>query len=195
MKKFLFINSCIRGADKSRTYSLCNIFINKIKQSCNDISFSAVDVSDKRLKPLTGEDIDKRDGLIMEGKLDDELFYFAKQFADAGYILIGAPYWDLSFPSQLKVYIENIMVSSVTFTCTENGYRGLCRAEKLIYICTAGGYFKDGVNSGYEYIRSIAQMLGINECTSVSAQGLDIQGTDVEKQLAKAAEQIKKLEL
>ena len=84
-----------------------------------------------------------------------------------------------------KAYIEQIMVNTITFTYEENRPRGLCRAERLVYVTTAGGYVGDN-DFGYTYIRAIGEMLGIPRCVRVCAEGLDIQGNDGEALLAEA---------
>ena len=67
--------------------------------------------------------------------------YEARLFADADLVVVGAPYWDLSFPALLKIYIENIMVLGVTFIYGERGQViPLGRAGRMFYISTAGGY-------------------------------------------------------
>lgn len=66
------------------------------------------------------------------------MFDIGKDFAEADEIVIGAPYWDLSFPAALKIYIEHAAVMGVTFHYTEEGRcEGLCRAKHLTYITTA----------------------------------------------------------
>lgn len=43
------------------------------------------------------------------------MFKYAHEFANADLIVIAAPFWDLSIPALLKVYIENIAVDGITF--------------------------------------------------------------------------------
>lgn len=99
-------------------------------------------------------------------------------------MVVGAPYWDLGFPAALKVYLEWACTLGITFGYTQAGeQRGLCRAERLIYITTAGGPLEDR-NFGYEYVRGVAGMLGIINTHCVAAQGLDIRGNDPEAHFA-----------
>ena len=56
------------------------------------------------------------------------MFCYARQFAAADRIVIAAPLWDLSFPAQLKVYLENIYVTGIVTKYSEAGEPvGLCR--------------------------------------------------------------------
>ena len=84
------------------------------------------------------------------------MFRYARQFAAADRIAIAAPLWDLSFPAQLKVYLENIYVTGIVTKYSEAGEPvGLCRASEFYYVTTSGGPF-DG-RFGYDYWKTIAQ--------------------------------------
>ena len=70
-------------------------------------------------------------------------------------IVIGAPFWDLSFPAALKLYFENVTVSGITFEYSEKGRPvGKCNAKKLYYITTSGGYIGNN-NFGVDYVKEI----------------------------------------
>ena len=126
--------------------------------------------------------------LLARKDYGNEMFRYARQFAAADTIVVAAPLWDLSFPSQLKVYIENIYVTGVVTRYDESGQPvGLCRGEKLYYVSTSGGPF-DG-RYGYEYLKSIAtECFGIPSVQLVTAEGLDIWGNDPEAILQRAIE-------
>ena len=99
--------------------------------------------------------------------------------------MIAAPYWALSFPAQLKIYIENIYATGIV---TRYGADGrpevMCRAEELIYVTTSGGPF-DG-RFGYGYVKALAEdYFGIPATRLLLAEGLDIQGNDPEAILQK----------
>ncbi|MDD5952843.1 MAG: NAD(P)H-dependent oxidoreductase, partial [Oscillospiraceae bacterium] len=129
------------------------------------------------LLPLTSDVLQQREKAAKEHRWEDPALALALQFQQADRIVIGAPYWDLSFPSVLKVYLEHIMVNHVVFRFTENGATGLCKADKLVYIMTAGG-FVGGRNFGYDYIRALSRMVGITEVEQYCAEGLDLDGVD-----------------
>jgi len=140
---------------------------------------------------LTGKTLEYRSKLAAEGKLDDKIFKYARQFAQADIIVIAAPFWDLSFPALLKSYIEAINIVGIVFEYSPEGkIIGLCRAKKLIYVTAAGGYIPE-VNCGFGYISELAEILwGIKDLTLVKAEGLDIKGNDVEKILEQSRAEI-----
>lgn len=175
--KVLFINACVR--EESRTLVLAKELLKGIN---GDIK--KIDLSTLNLKPLIEERIATR-------LTDPHEQVYAKEFAEADLIVIAAPLWDLSFPSILKIYIENISIGGLTFKYTENGPLGLCKAKKLIYISTSGGDFVP--NFGFEYIKTLANMLfGIKDVIKFSAGGLDVWGNDVDAILADVKKEINK---
>ena len=110
----------------------------------------------------------------------DTIFDLAKQFASAETIVIAAPYWDSSFPSMLKIYLENIYVIGIVTDYDDKGMpKGLCSAKKLYYVTTAGGVY-DSIYS-YGYIENLAKnYFGIKQTELVKAEMLDIVGFDAE---------------
>ena len=169
MENILFINSCIRAEDISRTYRICKAFLDRYTQLHDETTVTEI--------VLTA---------ILTKEYDNPIFDYAKQFANADKIIIGAPLWDLSFPSILKVYIEHICVNTVTFMY-ENGMPvGLSNFSKLMYISTSGGFVGEKY-FGTEYVEGIAKFLGSGEFLSLNVQGLDIEGMDVETLMSSAA--------
>ena len=123
------------------------------------------------------------------------MFSLARQFADAETIVIAAPYWDLSFPASLKQYFEQINVTGITFRYTEEGFpQGLCRADRLFYVTTAGGCYVPE-EFGFGYIKALAQnFYDIQDIRLIKASGLDIDGADVNDIMAAAEETLENME-
>ena len=182
----LFVNACLRGAE-SRTLTLCREYL----QGIEDVK--EVDLAALRLEPYYGDAAAYRAQLEAEGRFEDPMFDIGRDFAQADEIVVGAPYWDLSFPAALKVYIEHAAVMGMTFHYTDEGRcEGLCRARHLTYITTGGGQVS-AMNYGYEYLCGIAGMFGIPETRLVAAENLDVMGIDVEACMNVARETLARL--
>lgn len=182
MKKILFVNACVR--ENSRTRELAEHIL-----EMHDGEVREVNLMLDELKPLDRELLAKRDRLINENKLSDDMFRCARDFAEADNIVIAAPYWDLAFPAFLKIYLEQITVCGITFRYENNRPRGLCRAKRLIYVTTAGGPIY--LNFGFEYVKALAQSLyGIGEVLFFKAENLDIDGIDVSSIMQSAKREI-----
>ena len=187
-KTVLFINACVRK--DSRTRKLVEKLLMKLNQPYEEVCLNKIDF------PKTDEDfLNRRDQLITAGETDNAMFSLARQFADAETIVIAAPYWDLSFPASLKQYFEQINVTGITFCYTEEGFpQGLCRADRLFYVTTAGGCYVPE-EFGFGYIKALAQnFYGIQDIRLIKASGLDIDGADVNDIMAAAEETLENME-
>lgn len=177
----LFVNACLRG-ERSKTLELCRAYL----EGVDDVQ--EVNVAELRLQPIDAAFVERRALLQRAGDFSDPMFALSKQFAAADEVVVGAPYWDLSFPSALKVYIEHVSVCDLTFEYTEDARCvGACNARRLVYLTTAGGSIEGAnYNYGYEYFRGIARMFGIPETHCVAAEGTDVWGADVAALLEEA---------
>lgn len=178
--KILFINACARP--NSRTEELSRSLLSRLSGEVTEVNLYK-----ENFLPLCNEGIEKR----AASHLSDIEFDTARQFSDADIIVIGAPFWDLSFPSVLKIYLENITVSGITFEYSEKGFPvSKCKAKKLYYITTSGGYIGN-YNFGFDYVKALAEnFFGIKDISFFSAEGLDIFGTDVNKVMDEAKKRI-----
>ena len=181
----LFVNACIRE-EESRTLTLCSKLLKRLEKQYPMAAIQEVRLSDLKLKPLDRKTLEVRDRMLSMDDKDSSLFEPAHTFADADLIVVGAPYWDLSFPAVLKAYIEQISVNGIAFYYDENGSPvGLCKAKKLWYVMTAGGYVGE-LNLGYDYMKALCRLFGIKKTECIMAEGLDIWGTDVNKVMQNA---------
>ncbi len=173
--KILFINACVRK--ESRTLLLANELLSGLRGEIIEVFLPSLN-----LKPLDEK-------MIYDRMIDSNYQVYARQFQEADTIVIAAPLWDLSFPSILKVYIENICINGITFKYGENGPIGLCNAKRLLYVSTSGGV--NYPDFGFNYIKALSNMMfGIKDVIRFSAEGLDVWENNVEKILEETIEEI-----
>lgn len=174
----LFINACVR--EHSRTLVLARDVLRNLSGEVVEVN-----LNQENIAPLNRELLQKREQQIRRGNTDDAIFHYAKQFAQADEIVVAAPYWDLSFPALLKIYLEQITVSGITFHYEDGRPRGLCRAKRLTYVTTSGGpIFAD---FGYEYVKALAKnFYGIGETKAYRAMNLDVNEISAEDVFTKA---------
>ena len=182
--KILYIDATVRG--NSRTAVLAEHLLKYLSGEISrvklcDISFP---VADEAFLAM-------RDKACMNRDFTDDSFVPAKQFAAADVIVIAAPFWDLSFPSALKQFFEQINVVGLTFAYSDDGRPiGLCKAKKLFYVTTSGGKIYND-EYGYGYIKALAEnFYGISEIVCFKAEGLDIFGADTEQIMTDAKKRI-----
>lgn len=186
MDTILFVNACPRPG--SRTHELARHVLSKLEGSVEELN-----LFDAQIPPLDTAGMEERERAVGSGDWDAPILRYATQFARADTIVVAAPYWDLLFPSVVRVYFEAVTVTGVTFRYTPEGFpAGLCRAKKLIYVTTAGGPIGE-YNLGFDYIKALATLYyGIPEVQCFTAEFLDIIGADVPAIIAKAKEAVDK---
>lgn len=179
----LYVNCCVRKG--SRTDELARELLSLLGGD-----YTEVKVADEHLQPLSADMLDHRQRLLERQAYDDPVFALARQFAAADIIVIAAPFWDLSFPAVLKVYLENVYITGIVSEYGPDGApRGLCQARKLYYVTTAGGPYVPDYS--YGYLRELAlNYLGIGETQLVAAELLDIEGSDPRALLERAKREL-----
>ncbi len=175
--KLLIVDCCIRE-EKSATRKLYESYLKSLNRTNWEIE--KIYLMHENILPLTNDDIKLRDKLLQSSNTEHEIFKYAKQFASADEIIIAAPYWDLSFPSLLRVYFERISVVGITFDYEGTKSIGCCKAGKIIYFSTCGGFI-NGEHLGVEYVKQLAKVFGINNVEKYIVEGLDIDATKREK--------------
>lgn len=182
MKKLLFVNCCVRKA--SRTKRLADRFFEALSE---EFEIEEVFVPSLGLSPLDEAALEKRDAAVLSGDFSLPDFENAKKFAAADFIVIAAPFWDCSFPSMLRVYIENVSVNGLSFGYNADGsVKKLCAAKELLFITTAGGFLKSDC-AAKRYFGEYCAMLGIENFRFVAAQGLDVFPDKVDETIEKTA--------
>ena len=186
MKDVLYIDCCIRG-EQSRTKKLAEAFLAELSQR-NDISIERLTLMDEPLIPFSNGFFWQRERLLETGELNHPRFRYAHRFQQAERIVIAAPFWDLSFPALLKVYIENLCVQGITFDCNEtNGCFGVCKAEKMLFLTSRGGAQEgSAMDNGTKYLGDMAKFFGIPSFEVIAADALDMGLEHVETILGRA---------
>jgi len=114
------------------------------------------------------------------------------EFLAADAIVIGAPMYNFTVPTQLKAWIDRIAVAGMTFAYDENGPKGLAGGKKVVIVSTAGGIHA-GQASGVaheDYLQFVLRFLGIGDIEVVRAQGLAYGEEPRATALAEAQKQI-----
>jgi FMN-dependent NADH-azoreductase len=92
----------------------------------------------------------------------------------ADVLVIGAPMYNFSIPSQLKAWIDLVSVAGVTFRYGPDGAEGLLTGKRAVIVATAGGQHA-GRPSGRahaDYLQLLLAFLGVTDVRVISAEGL-----------------------
>jgi FMN-dependent NADH-azoreductase len=113
------------------------------------------------------------------------------QFLAADVVVIGAPMYNFSVPSQLKSWIDRLAQAGRTFTYTDKGPQGLAGGKTLIVASTRGGVYSTnpalaGLDHQESYLRTVFGFFGVTDIRFVRAEGVAM-GPDVREQAVKTA--------
>ena len=85
------------------------------------------------------------------------------EFLAADTVVIGAPMYNFTVPSQLKAWIDRILVAGTTFKYGANGPEGLAGDKRVIVAVSRGGFYDDG--NAFEhvetYLKGVFGFIGI----------------------------------
>ncbi|MDD1013887.1 FMN-dependent NADH-azoreductase [Pseudomonas rubra] len=97
-----------------------------------------------------------------------------QEFLDADAVVLAAPMYNFTVPTQLKAWIDRVAVAGKTFRYTEAGPEGLCGNKKVILVSTAGGlHAGQPTGAGHEdFLKVFLGFIGITDLEIVRAHGL-----------------------
>ena len=115
---------------------------------------------------------------------------YVDEFLSADTIVIGAPMYNWSVPTQLKSWIDRILVAGRTFKYSEAGPVGLAGGRRVIVALARGGFYEEGtpmrsLEHVETYLRGVLRIVGI-EPEFVAADGLNVSPEQKEKSVGAA---------
>jgi FMN-dependent NADH-azoreductase len=117
-----------------------------------------------------------------------------EEFLASDIVVIGAPMYNFTIPTQLKAWIDRLTINGKTFKYGPNGPEGLAGGKKVIVASTRGGAYSVNTPTAFldhqeTYLRAIFGFLGIREITFIRAEGLAM-GDNRAKSIATAEAEI-----
>lgn len=100
-----------------------------------------------------------------------------EDFLAADVVVLGAPMYNFTISSQLKAWLDRVLVAGKTFRYTENGPEGLVGGKRVIVASSRGGFYgKDTAAAALDfqepYLRATFAFMGIDSLEFVRAEGL-----------------------
>ena len=111
------------------------------------------------------------------GVPDDKGARALDEFLAADIVVIGAPMYNFTIPSQLKAWIDRILIAGKTFRYSEAGPVGLAGGKRVIIASSRGRLYAPGMpfeaNDFQEpYLRAVCAFIGIEDIEIVRVEGL-----------------------
>ncbi|MDA0422546.1 FMN-dependent NADH-azoreductase [Vibrio alginolyticus] len=174
MSRVLALKSSILG-DYSQSNKLVEDFIKNVDQdklTVRDLAANPLPVLDFAVATAlrATEDLSQEQQAVVD--LSDTLIEEVKA---ADTLVIAAPMYNFTIPTQLKNWIDLIARAGVTFKYTENGVQGLIEGKKAIVVTTRGGIHKDSpTDNVMPYLRTVLGFVGITDVEFVYAEALNM---------------------
>jgi len=129
--------------------------------------------------------------LTLGGPQDDDVI---DEFLAADTVVIGAPMYNFTVPSQLKAWIDRIAVAGKTFRYVDGKPEGLAGGKRVIIAVSRGGYYTpDNAFEHVEtYLKSLFNFIGI-EPEFVRADGINYGPEQRESGIASGLAEVERL--
>ena len=112
------------------------------------------------------------------------------EFLAADTVVIGAPMYNFTLPTQLKAWIDRIVLTGKTFRYTENGPEGLAKGKRVIIGLARGGFYNEGSPAAAlehleSYLSGVFNFIGIQP-EFVAADGLAVSAEQRQESISQA---------
>jgi FMN-dependent NADH-azoreductase len=195
--KLLHIDSSILGGN-SVSKEVSAAIVEHLRRCSPATEVSYHDLATNPLRHLAAEHIAAAQGAVPEAKdvVDDIAAgqTALQDFLAADVVVIGAAMYNFTIPSQLKSWIDRILVAGQTFRYTAEGPEGLAGAKRVIVAVARGSFYgPDSPYAAFEYVESYLKavfgFIGVTKVEFVLADGIQMGPEYREKALesAKAA--------
>lgn len=192
--KLLHIDASILGGN-SVSRQLSAAAVEHLRQTNPEIDVIYRDITATPLAHLTGAHLAAAQGETPEasGVREDMAASQAvlDEFLAADVVVIGAPMYNFTIPSQLKAWIDRILVAGKTFKYTDKGVNGLAAGKRVIVAISRGGFYgADTPSAAGEhletYLRWVFGFIGIHDPEIIVAEGIQISPEQRERAMADA---------
>ncbi|MET0245911.1 MAG: NAD(P)H-dependent oxidoreductase [Sphingomonas sp.] len=179
--KLLHIDSGIQG-DRSASRALSAAVVDRLRSDRLDLAVVRRD--------LVADPIDHLlPGDLAGGEADG----IASEFLDADIVVIGTGLYNFTIPTQLKAWVDRILIPGRTFRYGEAGPEGLAGGKRVIVALARGGIYSPGspaapLEHAETYLRGVLAFIGITDPEFVIAEGLAL-GEDARAAAVSAAMQ------
>src|ERR1700756_364021 len=193
--KLLHIDSSVLGPHSvSRQVSAA--IVDRLRQATPGLAITYRDLTTTPLAHLSGSHLPPAPGAAPSADVQAALAIgqaVLEEFLAADIVVLGAPMYNFTIPSQLKAWIDRIVVAGKTFKYDAQGPKGLAGDKRVIVAISRGGFYGPGTPAAAlehleSYLRGVFGFIGVSELEFISADGVQAGPEHREKALAGALE-------
>jgi FMN-dependent NADH-azoreductase len=191
--KLLHIDSSVLGPHSvSRQVSAA--VVDRLRLETPNLAITYRDLSSTPLAHLSGSHLAAAQGAPAEAALAQDLAAgqaVLEEFLAADIVVLGAPMYNFTIPSQLKAWIDRIVVAGKTFKYGAQGAEGLAGNKRVIIAVSRGGFYGAGTPAAVgehleTYLRWVFGFIGVANPEFIPADGIQMGPEHREKALAGA---------
>ena len=192
--KLLHIDASILGGN-SVSRQLSAAAVERLRKTAPSLEVTYRDLTAAPLAHLAGEHLAAAQGATPESiAVRNDLAVSAtalEEFLAADTVVIGAPMYNFTIPSQLKAWIDRILVAGKTFKYSDKGVEGLAGGKRVVVTIARGGFYGAGAPAAAgehleTYLRWVFGFIGITDLEIISAEGIQISAEQRERAVAEA---------
>jgi FMN-dependent NADH-azoreductase len=198
--KLLHIDSSVLGPH-SVSRQLSAAIVARLRAATPALDIAYRDLTATPLSHLSGPHLAAAQGAEPPAELQHDLALshtVLDEFLAADIVVLGAPMYNFTIPSQLKAWIDRILVAGKTFKYGAQGAEGLAGNKRMIVAISRGGFYGEGTPSAVgehleTYLRWVFGFIGIANPEFISADGLQTGPDQREKAVATALQAASRL--
>jgi FMN-dependent NADH-azoreductase len=177
--KVLHIDSSILG-DNSASRVLTQEIVSRLSADHPGTQVKYLDLVAAALPHLSGRSLAQLDP--QESAQDAQAL---EDFLAADVIVIGAPMYNFSIPSQLKAWIDRVVVKGKTFRYTQTGPEGLAKGKRVLLGLARGSVYPHGSPAEFaeSYLKHVFGFIGVSDVEFIRAEGLGLSPEHREKSM------------
>jgi len=198
MTKLLHIDSSVLGPH-SVSRQLSAAIVERLRKATPALEVTHRDLTAAPLAHLSGAHLAAMQGAVNpDATLQQEIATSGAvlaEFLAADTVVLGAPMYNFTIPSQLKAWIDRIVVPGKTFKYGAQGPEGLAGHKRVIVAVSRGGFYGAGTPTAAlehleTYLRGVFGFLGVTQLEFIAADGIQVGPEHREKALASALEAV-----
>ena len=196
----LHLDSSILGAN-SASRALSAAVVARLTAANADLKITYRDLAAEPITHFSGEIVAAMGGGEHDAPLSHDLAVGAaalEEFLAADIVVIGVALYNFTISTQLKAWIDRIVIGGKTFRYGEKGPEGLAGDKRVILTIARGGFYGPGspvasLEHAESYLRGVFAFLGVTNLEVIVAEGLRVSDDQRQAAMAGARERIAEL--
>ena len=193
--KLLHVDASVLGPNSvSRQVSAA--VVERLQAATPGLEIVRRDLATAPLSHLSGEHLAAANGAGGSEAIQSEVAAgqaALEEFLGADIVVIGAPMYNFTIPTQLKAWIDRILIAGKTFRYGANGPEGLAGDKRVIIAISRGGFYGPGAPAEAAehletYLRTVFGFIGVTDLEFIAADGVQVGPENRERALKSALE-------